>query len=146
MPPESDALPDLVRRFVAEATGYPLDRVQMETRPSEDLGVDGDDAVELLEAFVERFGVDLSELRFDRHFAPEGLPFSAGLILSLGAVGLMLLWVWAWWAALLGAALVVVLWKRQAPNSYALRVRHLVVAAEMGRWDDDAMGLPEIVD
>lgn len=143
------ATPDLaerVRLFVAEAAGVSADRVGLDTRIEDGLGVSGDDVADLLNAFAERFGVDLSGLQVDRHVGSEGLPFLAGLALCLGTVGLVLLWMWAWWAALLAVPLIVIVWRRQAPNPCALRVRHLVIAAEMGRWDDAAMGLPEIVD
>ena len=36
-----------------------------------DLGLLGDDAVELFQAFQKEFEVDLSEFQFDRHFYPE---------------------------------------------------------------------------
>ncbi len=146
MTAEPDALAERVRCFVAEAAGVRVDRVGLETRLSEDLGIDGGDASDVLNTFAERFGVDLSELRFDWHFSPEGLPIETGFFLFLGAVGLMLLWVWVWWAALLAIPVIVAVWRRQASNPYALRVRHLVTAAEMGRWDSDAAGLPEVSD
>ncbi len=36
-----------------------------------DLGMDGTDAVEFMEAFSEEFDVDMSEFEFDKHFGPE---------------------------------------------------------------------------
>ena len=44
----------------------------------QDLGMDGDDGVEFMEAFSEEFDVDMSEFEFKRHFGPEtGIsPFS----------------------------------------------------------------------
>lgn len=35
------------------------------------MGVDGDDAAELLHEFSLRFGVDMSGFEFDRRFGPE---------------------------------------------------------------------------
>jgi acyl carrier protein len=42
-----------------------------DTRLLHDLGMDGTDAVEFMEAFSEEFNVDMSEFKFDRHFGPE---------------------------------------------------------------------------
>jgi hypothetical protein len=45
-------------------------------RVSADLGIAGDDAVSLFDSIDEIFGVDFSEMRWDEHFAPEGMqPF-----------------------------------------------------------------------
>lgn len=44
-----------------------------ETRLLEDLGIDGDDAVEFFEAFQEKFQVDLSDLNLGKYFNDEGL-------------------------------------------------------------------------
>lgn len=38
-----------------------------------DLWIGGDDAGELLEAVIDRFGTDFSGMRFDRYFPNEGL-------------------------------------------------------------------------
>ncbi len=43
-----------------------------DTRLLDDLGMDGDDAVEFMEAFSKEFDVDMSEFEFDKHFGPEG--------------------------------------------------------------------------
>lgn len=49
------------------------------TRIEEDLGVTGDDADELMAAFAREFDVDLTGLRFHRHFGPEGcFPLGCG--------------------------------------------------------------------
>ncbi|MEL6606647.1 MAG: DUF1493 family protein [Bacteroidota bacterium] len=44
-----------------------------ETRILHDLRIAGDDAEELLEAFSERFQVDLSDFEFERYFDLEGV-------------------------------------------------------------------------
>jgi hypothetical protein len=45
-------------------------------RVSEDLGITGDDAVSLFDSIHEIFEVDLSEMRWEEHFAHEGMqPF-----------------------------------------------------------------------
>ena len=44
------------------------------TRLQHDLGLDGTDAEEFMEAFSEEFNVDMSEFEFDKHFGPEAPP------------------------------------------------------------------------
>ena len=44
------------------------------TRLQHDLGLDGTDAEEFMEAFSEEFDVDMSEFEFDSHFGPEAPP------------------------------------------------------------------------
>ena len=60
-----------VREFIADQTGHPLGEITLSTRLVEDGGVDGDDAVELMEAFMEDFHVEMSGFRFKQHFGPE---------------------------------------------------------------------------
>jgi acyl carrier protein len=60
-----------VREFVSEELGVPAARIKPETRLLHDLGVDGDDAGDLLHHFSARFHVDLSAFRFSWHFGPE---------------------------------------------------------------------------
>jgi acyl carrier protein len=61
-----------VRQVIAEQCGVTPQKVCLHTRLAEDLGVDGDDATELLSSIADRFKVDFSGLRYDRHFGPEG--------------------------------------------------------------------------
>lgn len=44
------------------------------TQLARDLGMDGDDASEFLEAFSKQFAVDMSAFRFDAFFGPEAGP------------------------------------------------------------------------
>ena len=60
-----------VSQFVSEELGVPATRIKPETRLLHDLGVDGDDAGDLLQHFSARFHVDLSAFRFSWHFGPE---------------------------------------------------------------------------
>jgi len=60
-----------VREFVSEELGVPVGRIKPETRLLHDLGVDGDDAGDLLQHFSARFHVDLSVFHFYSHFGPE---------------------------------------------------------------------------
>ncbi len=45
------------------------------TRIEKDLGVTGDDAAELIEAFAKEFQVDVSHFKFHDYFGPEGMDF-----------------------------------------------------------------------
>ena len=52
----------------------PISRLDDNTTLFGDLGIDGDDALEFLEAFAKEFDVDTSSLRVSDHFGPEGIP------------------------------------------------------------------------
>lgn len=73
--------------LIAEFTGYDSSWIQGSTRLMEDLGVDGDDAAELLQEFASRFKVDLSRFEFQRHFGPEAgwNPIAAAYYLVVGS-------------------------------------------------------------
>lgn len=72
-----------------------------------DLGVDGDDAEELLLRLKQEFGVDLEGVQFERHFGPEGFNPLALLMPS-------------WWR-----------WQRER---IPIRIQDLVDAARTGKW------------
>ena len=67
---------DRVRGLVSGQTGVPASEITLETRLFEDLGMDGDDGHELLEAFADEFGVDMSRMALFNYFDDEP-PFSA---------------------------------------------------------------------
>lgn len=58
-----------------------------ETSVNDDLGMDGDDGDEFMEAFSARFAVDLSAFPYDKYFGPEAsatpFTFIAAIILRL---------------------------------------------------------------
>ena len=60
-----------VKAFVAECWPVPKRRLSAETSVNDDLGMDGDDGVEFMQAFSVRFGVDLSAFPHDKYFGPE---------------------------------------------------------------------------
>jgi len=68
---ENVALEREVADFVAEQLSFNRDRLRPWTRLGHDLRVDGDDGAEFMQAFAQRFGVDLSAFRCERHFGPE---------------------------------------------------------------------------
>lgn len=69
---EPDDLFPRLAALLAREQGYPLARITRATRLQEDAGMDGDDAVEFLEAYEREFRVDLTSFRFYHHFGPEG--------------------------------------------------------------------------
>src|SRR5690348_1284051 len=98
----SDPVEDRVIRFTAQH--WPVrtnQKLTSDTRLAQELGIDGDDAVEFFEVFAQEFGVDLQELRmhWDQHFAPEGsLSLAAMVAIALcitagfwlrGAIGIL---------------------------------------------------------
>lgn len=66
------AIEEAVIAFIARQTSARIQKLTLQTRLAEDLGVAGDDAIELFEGFSEEFQVDLSDFQYDRHFGPEG--------------------------------------------------------------------------
>ena len=64
-------LAQAVISLVAECAGVSMQQISLDTAINLDLGIDGDDACELLEAFSSKFDVDLSTFQFDRYFASE---------------------------------------------------------------------------
>jgi hypothetical protein len=62
---------EAVLNLVAECTGCSRGQLSLDTALNQELGVDGDDAAELLEAFARKFGVDLSRFPYDRYFGNE---------------------------------------------------------------------------
>jgi acyl carrier protein len=77
-----------VVELVVEATAVKPENVLLTTRLLDDLGMDGDDAVEFFNRVHERFGTDLTHLhsRWREHFGPEALPCTAVPVIALAAV------------------------------------------------------------
>lgn len=65
--------------FVAHHACARREQLKRDTTLFGDLGMDGQDGWEFMEAFGQEFDVDLSRFRADRHFGPEGLPVWAPL-------------------------------------------------------------------
>lgn len=103
-----------IAEFIASFVGIPSEGLSISTTLFGDLGIDGDDAHELLAAFGKRFNVDLSALDLTKHFGSEGT------------------WPWAlfYW---------VVLWSRSGTPEQKARlspitIADLVRAVESGKW------------
>lgn len=63
--------------FIAAQTGHAAAKLHLDSRLLHDLGVDGDDGPELLQAFSDQYGVALDGVDMTRYFGPES---SLGLI------------------------------------------------------------------
>ncbi|MFD0850427.1 hypothetical protein [Sphingosinicella xenopeptidilytica] len=113
-----DGAADEVVGMLVEERGLSPTKIKPSSRLVQDLGMDGDDAVDFFVSLQERFGTDLSALyeRWSDHFGPEGFSGWNGVViipaavaggvaaslLDLGeltgiaiTVGLLALWVWA---------------------------------------------------
>lgn len=76
-----------VKTFVAEFWREPKGRLSAETSVNDELGMDGDDGVEFMQAFSLHFGVDLSAFPHERYFGPEAganpISIAAGIVRRL---------------------------------------------------------------
>ena len=61
-------------RFLSEFLNIKAHRITNSTLLFDDLGIDGDDAVDLMEEFSKRFNVDLKTFAIGEYFGGEGLP------------------------------------------------------------------------
>ena len=61
-----------IYEFLSVEIGIEVSRLKEETDLFKDLGVDGDDFFELMEAFKKEFSADLSNYRWDFHHGAEG--------------------------------------------------------------------------
>lgn len=64
-------LHERVMQMIADQTGSRRSGLRLDTDLARDLGVDGDDARELLVRFSGDFEVNPMNLQFHRHFGPE---------------------------------------------------------------------------
>jgi len=70
-----------VIKFVADFTGINQDKIGLDSTLLGELGVDGADGWELVEAFGKKFEVDTTNFRAERHFGAEGLSLLAPFLL-----------------------------------------------------------------
>lgn len=61
--------------FVARQTAEPTHRLTLLVDLRKDLGVEGDEAEELMTQFAQEFDVDMRDFQFSKYFGPEA-PFS----------------------------------------------------------------------
>lgn len=58
--------------FIVDFSGASISEVNSQARLIEDLGVDGDDGVELINAYSKKFSVNISKFLAAEYFNPEG--------------------------------------------------------------------------
>ncbi len=139
--------------LIADERGLPRHKVTLSSRLQQDLGMDGDDAVEFFQDFEKRYGPDLAPLyqHWDRHFGPEGfgspMMFLVMLILLFLPLPLIRFGIspaWVWGVEI--AAVLLWLWAlRQWPlkdKIVAVKVEDVVVAATTKRWPIDYDEVP----
>jgi hypothetical protein len=134
-----------VMDLIAHERGVRREKVHLSDRLLQDLGMDGDDAVDFFISVHERFGTDLTDLHqhWSEHFGPEEFSCLNGLILVpaaltggavAGVAGLSTFWGVAITVALIAACLWVM--RRWGPpdRRVPITVGEVVAAVEAGAW------------
>ena len=124
-------------------------RLTTDTRLAQDLGMDGEDAVEFFDEFQRDFGVDLVDLHmhWDQHFSPEGtlsLGALAAIVLCITAgfwlreaIGILPAWVWG----LILIAIAALIHQRFAKDDrLPVTVGDLIESVRVGRWNKAYFG------
>jgi hypothetical protein len=105
--------------FVGRFTRCRSEQLSLATTILGDLGVDGDAANELIQAFSQEFHVDMSSFPFDQYFGTEGWP----------------IWAPLYWACRIFFAPFY--WKQtteECAGLKLLRIADLVLAADKQSW------------
>jgi hypothetical protein len=97
-----------VLAIVSRFTGKPPSSLDLEDRLLQDLGVDGDDAVEILIALSRDLNADMSALVVEKYFRPE--PDITTVFRSRAKV------------------------RAELAEKIPVRIRDLVLAVDTGRW------------
>jgi len=141
----SSAIENRICTLVSEQNGANRKKLSLDSTLSHDLGIEGDDAVELFQRFSDEFKVDLTQLEVDWHhyFAQEGLGPGTFLVASvppllaafycnlkfprLGWLTIVLMSV-LWW-------LILYSWIRlQGPRSPQISIQDLIDCAKARKW------------
>jgi acyl carrier protein len=142
---EKDWAEERVMQFTAQHWRVRKGRsLTADTRLAQDLGMDGEDAVEFFGEFQQDFGVDLADLHmhWDQHFSPEGtlsLGAMAAIALSITAgFGLRqafgILPAWAWGLILI--AIAALIHQRFAKDDrMPVTLGDLAESVRVGRWN-----------
>jgi hypothetical protein len=134
-----------VMDLLAHERGLPREKIQLSDRLLQDLGMDGDDAVDFFNSVHERFGTDLTHLHkhWRNHFGPEGFSCWNGLVIIPAAViggvvaavaGLSTFWGFAISVALLAAWIWVMRRWGRPDEMVPVTVEDVVSAVEIGTW------------
>ncbi len=140
-------LEEQIVKFIVAETHIKAKKVHLDSRFAQDIGMDGDDAIEFFEKFHEQFHVDLTELgsHWDQHFLPEGggPSLACMVVIGIGAVvgGLLhetFKWIPVWVAMIVFVALLCWIYGKffieQQPEKTPITVHDLVEAANTRRW------------
>ena len=141
---------DRVMRFTVQHLGVRKGRnLTAETRLAQDLGMDGEDAVEFFDAFQRDFGVDLEDLHihWEQHFDPEGgfsftvlaaivVCITAGFWLR-GSIGILPAWAWGLVLIAIAAAICQRFTK---DDRLPITVGDLASSARSGCWNKSYFG------
>ncbi|WP_165184083.1 acyl carrier protein [Caulobacter soli] len=144
-------LHEQVIALLAEERGLSVSEIDLNSRLLEDLGMDGDDAVEFFDLYEKRFAVDLKPLwgHWRKHFGPEGLGWSdyrfnlaAFACICCMAAGLYWTTLPPWVTPVAGLALITTFglgWRSERKNKphVSLTAAHLIEAAVTKRWPLD---------
>ncbi|MCF7789043.1 MAG: DUF1493 family protein [Prosthecobacter sp.] len=113
------SLEESVIEFVADFMGFKAERIHLHTTLYGDLGIAGDDGLELIQTFGEKFQVDLTGFQSARHFGSEGL----SVLAPLGLLWMVLSYPFR---------------QKRIPeeesNLQAVRICDLIACARAGRW------------
>lgn len=60
-----------VLAFISYQRSTPKEKINLEDSLFHDLGVDGDDALELINRYASKFGVSLTDFDINKYFGPE---------------------------------------------------------------------------
>ena len=66
--------------IIAEVSGYPIEKINLDTTINIEIGIYGDDWNDLLNAYLKVFDVDFTEFNVNKHIRPEGDPILQSLI------------------------------------------------------------------
>lgn len=135
--------------LLAEERGLPRDKLQLSARLLQDLGMDGDDAVDFFLSIHERFGTDLTHLQehWSEHFGPEGFScLNLLVILPIALLGGVVGGLagpsefWSYSIAFVVAVGLLVAWLgamrrlRSPDRMVAITVQDVVAAVDAGAW------------
>ncbi|WP_375196939.1 acyl carrier protein [Sphingobium sp.] len=146
---------DTLARLLIEKHGVPASDVKHSARIVHDLGVDGDDAAELLHDLQAAFGTDLTALdgQWRTYFNTEGASPRAiligvpAIILCGGLAGVLVAWLQ--WPKLIVLALTLALfvsggwaWSRWfGKGLHPVTVGGLAEIIQAGKWPDDPLSV-----
>ena len=111
VPQSSAAIANSVREFIAPARSMSVEKVTLDKSLFHDLGIDGDDAFDLINGFAVEFNISLEGFDFQKYFGTEA---ASGPI----------------------AFFVELVTKKESQKLHRLEISDLVRAASNGRFSD----------